>query len=58
MPAIPERFTIAMPDDVLRGLHQRLALIRWPDDILGTGWHYGILAISYQLFAPHDRVPL
>ena len=37
----PEPFTIAIPDDVLDDLHQRLIRVRWPDDIPETGWQYG-----------------
>jgi microsomal epoxide hydrolase len=39
--AIPERFTIAVPDEVLDDLKRRLALTRWPDEIPETGWQYG-----------------
>jgi pimeloyl-ACP methyl ester carboxylesterase len=37
----PEPFTIAVPDQVLDDLRQRLALTRWPDDIPASGWQYG-----------------
>ncbi len=33
--------TIQVPDSVLDDLRQRLALTRWPDEILGSGWDYG-----------------
>ncbi|MGQ4810144.1 hypothetical protein NKDENANG_03592 [Candidatus Entotheonellaceae bacterium PAL068K] len=47
MPAVPEPFTIAVPDDVLDDLQQRLARVRWPDEIPGSAWQYGSnLAIS------------
>ncbi|RPI64394.1 MAG: hypothetical protein EHM50_00725, partial [Lysobacterales bacterium] len=36
-----ERFTIAVPADVLRDLDERLARTRWPDQLPGTGWSYG-----------------
>jgi pimeloyl-ACP methyl ester carboxylesterase len=36
-----ERFTIAVPDAVLRDLDERLARTRWPDQLPGTGWTYG-----------------
>src|SRR5919106_1334952 len=43
MPAgvTPEPFTIAVPDEVLADLRQRLAGVRWPDDIPGSAWQYG-----------------
>lgn len=43
MPArvTPEPFTIAVPDEVLGDLRQRLAWVRWPDEIPQTGWQYG-----------------
>ena len=34
-------FAIAVPDDVLADLRDRLARTRWPDQIPGTGWGYG-----------------
>ena len=37
----PKPFTIAVPDDVLNDLRQRLSLTRWPDEIPGSGWQYG-----------------
>jgi len=39
--ALPEPFTIAVPDAVLADLTERLARTRWPDQIAGTGWDYG-----------------
>jgi microsomal epoxide hydrolase len=34
-------FTIAVPEEVLTDLRQRLAATRWPDEIAGSGWQYG-----------------
>lgn len=34
-------FTIAVPDEVLDDLRERLARTRWPDQIPGTTWEYG-----------------
>ena len=34
-------FTIAVPDEVLADLRDRLARTRWPDQIPGTEWTYG-----------------
>lgn len=41
MPATPEPFTIAVPDEVLNDVRQRLATTRWPDEIPGASWQYG-----------------
>ena len=41
MPATPVPFTIAVPEEVLSDLRQRLAATRWPDEIAGSGWQYG-----------------
>ena len=40
-----EPFKIAVEDTVLRDLQDRLARTRWPDQIDGTGWEYGIPAV-------------
>lgn len=40
-PSRAEPFTIAVPDDVLDDLRERLARTRWPDQLPGTGWDYG-----------------
>jgi pimeloyl-ACP methyl ester carboxylesterase len=37
----PEPFEIAVPDEVLDDLRDRLARTRWPDEIPGRGWDYG-----------------
>jgi microsomal epoxide hydrolase len=37
----PEPFTIAVPEEVLNDLHQRLSLTRWPDEVPESGWQYG-----------------
>jgi pimeloyl-ACP methyl ester carboxylesterase len=39
--AIPEPFTIHIPDETLRDLQARLRRTRFPDQIPGTGWDYG-----------------
>jgi pimeloyl-ACP methyl ester carboxylesterase len=41
-----ERFEIHVDEAVLEDLHRRLAWTRFPDQIEGTGWEYGI-AIDY-----------
>ncbi len=37
-----EPFEIAVPDEVLDDLTDRLGRTRWPDQIPGSGWDYGI----------------
>jgi microsomal epoxide hydrolase len=52
MPVTPEPFTIAVPEDVLGDLQQRLAAVRWPDEIPGANWQYGTsLAYLKELVA-------
>ena len=41
MTAVPEPFTIAVPDSVLEDLHQRLDRTRWPLDPGNDDWRYG-----------------
>ena len=36
-----ERFTIQVPDAMLRDLAHRLDTTRWPDEISDSGWEYG-----------------
>ena len=36
-----EPFKIAISDQVLDDLKQRLANTRWPDEVLDSGWDYG-----------------
>src|SRR5262249_52847087 len=36
-----EPFVVAVDDDVLRDLRDRLIRTRWPDELPGTGWDYG-----------------
>jgi pimeloyl-ACP methyl ester carboxylesterase len=36
-----ERFTIAVPDEVLADLSVRLARTRWPGEVRNSGWNYG-----------------
>jgi pimeloyl-ACP methyl ester carboxylesterase len=35
-------FTVHVSDDVLDDLRQRLAHTRWPDEVVGAGWSYGV----------------
>jgi microsomal epoxide hydrolase len=55
--ATPEPFHIAVDDEVLHQLAQRLAMTRWPDDIADSGWTYGTsLAYAKELvtYWQHD----
>ena len=36
-----EPFTIAVDEEVLTELRERIARTRWPDHISGSGWQYG-----------------
>lgn len=38
----PQSFTIGVPQVALDDLKQRLAQTRWPDDVEGAGWSYGV----------------
>ena len=38
----PEPFRINVPEDALDDLHQRLSTVRWPDEVPGGGWDYGV----------------
>jgi pimeloyl-ACP methyl ester carboxylesterase len=40
-PPSPRPFAVHVPADVLHDLHERLARVRWPDEIPGGGWRYG-----------------
>ncbi len=40
-PPTPHPFTIRVSEDVLADLQERLARVRWPDEIPGAGWSYG-----------------
>jgi microsomal epoxide hydrolase len=37
----PAPFTIQVPESVLSDLRERLARVRWPDEVPGAGWRYG-----------------
>ena len=41
MSATVRPFTVTVGDDVLADLRDRLARVRWPDEIPGSGWTYG-----------------
>jgi epoxide hydrolase len=37
-----QRFTIAVPEEVIDDLHRRLRQTRWPDTVTDSGWTYGL----------------
>jgi pimeloyl-ACP methyl ester carboxylesterase len=37
----PRPFTIHVPDEVLTDVRDRLARVRWPDEVPGAGWRFG-----------------
>lgn len=50
-----EPFKIAVADAVLRDLQDRLARTRWPDQIAGTGWEYGVPLAEMQQLVEYWR---
>ena len=36
------RFTVDIPEHVLTDLNDRLARTRWPDEVEGARWEYGV----------------
>ena len=48
----PRPFTIRIDDEVIADLKERLARVRWPDEVPGAGWRYGAdLAYMRELIA-------
>jgi pimeloyl-ACP methyl ester carboxylesterase len=50
-----EPFQIAVKDEVLRDLNERLARTRWPDQIPGTDWEYGVPLATMQELVEYWR---
>ncbi len=50
-----QAFRIAIGDDALRDLHQRLTAVRWPQPLAGTGWSEGTDAEFMQRLVAHWR---
>ncbi|MBL9089865.1 MAG: alpha/beta fold hydrolase [Planctomycetaceae bacterium] len=48
-------FRIAVPDDVLVDLQSRLERTRWPDEIEGAGWGYGVELAYMKELVDHWR---
>lgn len=38
----PEPFRIDIPESALQDLRERLSRTRWPDEVAGAGWDYGV----------------
>jgi epoxide hydrolase len=36
------RFRVQVPDEVPADLRERLRRTRWPDEVEGAGWDYGV----------------
>jgi pimeloyl-ACP methyl ester carboxylesterase len=48
-------FRIAVPDANLEDLRERLARTRWPDELPGVGWDYGVPVAYLRKLADHWR---
>lgn len=55
MTAAIEPFTIAIPETEIADLHARLDRTRWPDQLPGAGWDYGIPLAYLRELAGHWR---
>ncbi|MGX1808485.1 epoxide hydrolase family protein [Nocardia sp. NPDC055321] len=51
----PEPFQIDIPADVIDDLHARLANTRWPDELPGVEWSYGIPTAYVRELAEYWR---
>ncbi|HVQ76053.1 MAG TPA: epoxide hydrolase [Candidatus Binatia bacterium] len=38
---VPTPYTVAIPEEILDDLRERLERTRWPDEVDGAGWEYG-----------------
>ena len=52
---IIQPFTIAIPQAALDDLGERLARTRWPDELPGVGWRYGVPLSYVQRLAEYWR---
>ncbi len=48
-------FTLRIPESVLRDLRDRLARTRWPDELDGAGWDYGVPLATVKALVEHWR---
>jgi epoxide hydrolase len=53
--ALTQPFKIEVPEADLRDLRDRLARTRWPDDLPGVGWDYGVPANYLRELADYWR---
>ncbi|RZT86040.1 epoxide hydrolase-like protein [Pseudonocardia sediminis] len=44
-------FRIDVPQSEIDALHPRLDLVRWPDELPGVGWEYGVAEGSLRELA-------
>lgn len=51
----PTPFTVHVDEAVLTDLRERLARVRWPDAVPGTGWQYGTDLTYLQAFVEYWR---
>src|SRR5690349_13090459 len=50
-----EPFRIAVPQEDLDELHRRLDAARWPDELPGAGWDYGVASDHLRELAGYWR---
>jgi hypothetical protein len=48
-------FHVSVPEDALDDLRTRLARTRWPDELPGAGWSYGVPVTRIRELAEHWR---
>jgi hypothetical protein len=48
-------FRVAIPDADLQDLHDRLARVRWPDELAGADWQYGVPLAHVRELVEHWR---
>lgn len=50
-------YRIHVPDEAVEDLRDRLARTRWPDEVEGEGWAYGVPLEYLKDLAEHWRTP-
>lgn len=51
--SIPQAFKISVPDDDIAFLKRRLELTRFPDELEGSDWKYGVPLADVQRLVAH-----
>lgn len=51
--SIPQEFKISVPDDDIAFLKRRLELTRFPDELEGSDWKYGVPLADMQRLVAH-----